>query len=215
MTQAVTLLQATEITDAPPVQAETDNSGVQIIRHRFTVQSYNQMHQTGILTEAERVELIDGEVREMSPIDPIHAATVNRLNHQLGDKTSGKVIISVQNPIRLDAYNEPQPDLAVLRWDDDFYEQRHPMPQDVLIAIEVANTSLVYDRKEKLPRYAAANIPEVWLINIGRKTVEQYTKPTDGQYTNMHVVGPGQQLTAQVINELQIAVDQIFGRQSS
>ena len=215
MLQEATLLLAVEMAHTTPIQSEIDPIGSQVMRRRFTVQAYSQMRQAGILTEDERVELIDGEVREMSPIDPIHAATVNRLNHQLADKVRGRAIISVQNPIRLDAYNEPQPDLTLLRWDNDFYEQRHPLPKDILIAMEVANTSLVYDRREKLPRYAAAGIPEVWLINIGRKTIEQYTKPADGQYTAMQVVVPGQQITAHVINELQIAVEQIFGRQSS
>ncbi len=206
---------AMPVREADPLHVEPEISSVQITRRRFSVDDYYHMLEAGILTEADRVELIDGEVCEMSPIDPIHAANVMRLDRQLQKLVGDQAIVNVQNPIRLNDHNEPQPELTVLRWNDDFYAQQHPTPADVLIAIEVANTSLVYDRKEKLPRYAEANIPEVWLVNIGRKTVEQYTKPLNGQYTAMQVVVPGQSITAQTINELQIPVDQIFGRQSS
>jgi Uma2 family endonuclease len=117
----------------------------------------------------------------------------------------------VQNPIRLDGYNEPQPDLALVRWQDDFYAHQHPTPADVLIAIEVANTSLVADREEKLPRYARAAIPEVWLVNIGRRIVEQYSQPVNGNYVTLRIVSRGQMLTAQTLAGLELPVDLIFG----
>lgn len=195
-----------------PLEPETEHVSAQIMRHKFTVDDYYQMHEVGVLTEADRVELIDGEVCEMSPIDPIHSGTLNRLNYHLNVQLRTRAIVSVQNPVRLNDNNEPLPDLAVLCWRDDFYEQTHPMPADVLIAIEVANTSLAYDRKEKLPRYAAADIPEIWLVNIARQTVEQYTKPINGQYTERLVVNRGQTLTAKTIDGVELTVDQIFGQ---
>lgn len=183
------------------------------IKHRrFSVADYYQMLATGILTENDRVELLDGEVYEMCPIDPIHAAQVDRLTRLLTKSCGEEIIVRVQNPIRLDGYNEPQPDLALVRWQDDFYATDHPTPADVLIAIEVANTSLAADRKEKLPRYAQAGIPEVWLVNIGRRVVEQYSQPLNDSYATLRIVSSGQIITAQTVAGLELLIDHIFGR---
>ncbi|MFN8487151.1 MAG: Uma2 family endonuclease [Caldilineaceae bacterium] len=192
-------------------EAEAENAAVQFTRHKFTVDDYYKMLETGILTEADRVELIDGEVCEMSPIDPIHAACIDRLNRLLNRQLGDEVIVRVQNPIRLHDYTEPIPDLALVRERDDFYEQQHPTPSEILLVIEVANTSVVSDRKEKLPRYAAANIPEVWLVNIARRTIEQYAAPAADRYTEQQVLGQGQVLTARAIENLELPIDRIFG----
>lgn len=212
---AVEVLAPTQEMVTPQAPAETagENRTAQITRHKFTIDDYYHMRKAGILTETDRVELIDGEVREMRPIDPIHAAYVDRLNRRLNRQLGEEVIVRVQNPIRLHDYTEPIPDLALVRWRDDFYEQQHPIPSEVLIVIEVANTSLVGNRKEKLPRYAAAGIPEVWLVNIARKTIEQYATPTAGQYIFQQVLGQGQVLTAQAIANLELPIDRIFGSQ--
>jgi Uma2 family endonuclease len=184
---------------------------VQVLQHRFTVSDYHRMRDSGILGEADRVELIDGEIRQMSPIDPIHAATVKRLSHHLFAAVGQRAILSVQDPVELNDLTEPQPDLALLRWDDDFYEHQHPTPADVLIVIEVANSSIDYDREEKLPRYAAAGIPEVWLVHIARQVVEQYTLPVGDDYTYRRIVKRGSMVTAQTITGIEVAVDSIFG----
>lgn len=184
---------------------------VQILQHRFTVSDYHRMRDSGILGEDDRVELIDGEIREMSPIDPIHAATVKRLSHHLFTAVGQRAILSVQDPVELNDQSEPQPDLAILRWDDDFYEHHHPTAAAVLIVIEVANSSIDYDREEKLPRYAAAGIPEVWLVHIARQLVEQYTLPVGDDYTHRHIVKRGGRLTAQTVTGIELAVDSIFG----
>jgi Uma2 family endonuclease len=188
-----------------------ESATVQVERRRFTVAEYHQMADANILTEEDRVELIDGEIRQMSPIDPVHAAGVKRLNQLLMSRLANRFIISVQDPIRLDDLNEPEPDLAILRWHDDFYEQQHPTPGDVLVLIEVANTSLVYDRTEKLPRYAAAGIAEVWLVNVARRTIEQYAHPVAGQYQVKKVLSRGMMLEAAAIPDLALTVNQIFG----
>jgi Uma2 family endonuclease len=184
---------------------------VQIIRRQFTVADYYRMLESGILNEDDRVELIDGEIREMTPINSVHTASVKRLNDLLMSRLQGRFIIGVQDPVWLDELNEPEPDLSVLRWHDDYYEQHHPRPGDILLLIEVANTSLAYDREEKLPRYATAAIPEVWLVNIALRVVEQYTQPFHGKYTLHQVLGRGAMLQAGAIPELAVPVDRIFG----
>jgi Uma2 family endonuclease len=119
---------------------------VQIARRPFTVSDYARMRETGILAEDDRVELIDGEVRLMSPIGPRHAAIVNRLSTLIRRHIGETAIVSVQNPIQLNDYTEPQPDLAILHARDDYYAHAHPRPDDIILVIEVADTSAAYDR---------------------------------------------------------------------
>lgn len=153
-----------------------------IVRRPFSVREYARMLETGILGEDDRVELIDGEVREMSPIGPLHIAIVNRLNTLLSRLVGDDAIVSVQNPILLNDYTVPQPDVALLVPRDDFYSTALAQPADVLLLIEVADSSLGYDRDEKLPRYAASNLPELWIIDVAGRSIEQYSQPRDGQY---------------------------------
>jgi Uma2 family endonuclease len=183
---------------------------VQIVRHPFTVTDYARMRETGILSEDDRVELLDGEVRVMSPIGPIHAAIVKRLNSLLNRLLPDTVILSVQDPIQLNDFSEPQPDLAILQYRDDFYAQAHPVADDVLLVIEVSDTTVDYDRDEKLPRYAQANIAEAWLIDINNFTVEQYLQPRNGKYLVKKLVERGDIISAQSIAPLHLAVDHIF-----
>jgi Uma2 family endonuclease len=183
---------------------------VQIVRHPFTVADFARMREAGILTEDDRVELIDGEVRAMSPIGPIHAAIVKRLNTLLSRSLPDTLILSVQDPIHLNDYSEPQPDLAVLQYRDDFYAQAHPVADDVLLVIEVSDTTVEYDRDEKLQRYASANIAEAWLIDVNSLVVEQYTQPRNGKYLMKKLVERGDVIAAQSIPMLQLAVDRLF-----
>jgi Uma2 family endonuclease len=183
---------------------------VQIVRHPFTVTDYARMLSTGILSEEDRVELIDGEVRVMSPIGPLHAAIVKRLNTLLGRSLPDTVIVSVQDPIQLNDYSEPQPDLAILQHRDDFYAQAHPVADDVLLVIEVSDTSVEYDRDEKLPRYANANIAEAWLIDVNNVTVEQYLQPRNGKYLVKKLLERGDTLTSVSIAALHLEIERIF-----
>ena len=182
----------------------------QIVRHPFTVADYARMLSTGILSEDDRVELIDGEVRVMSPIGPLHAAIVKRLNTLLGRLLPDTVILSVQDPIQLNDYSEPQPDLAILQYRDDFYGQAHPVADDVLLVIEVSDSSVEYDRDEKLPRYANASIAEAWLIDVNNVTVEQYLQPRNGKYLVKRLLERGDTLTAHAVAALQLDIDRIF-----
>jgi len=131
----------------------------------FSVDEYHQLVERGFLSEDSPVELIEGEVVKMSPIGSRHAGIVNRSSTYFNRVLSDIVVVSVQNPIRLNDVSEPQPDIALLRPREDFYSNSHPEPRDVLVVIEVADESL-RDRTVKLPLYARARIPQVWLIDL-------------------------------------------------
>ncbi len=179
-----------------------------VSRRRFNIEEYYRMARAGILTEDDRVELIDGEVLEMTPIGPRHAITVDRLNELLVIRLAGTAIVRVQSPIRLSDDTEPEPDLAVLRRRSG-YGEAHPTADDVLLLIEVAETSADYDRGIKLPRYARAGIPETWLVDLTGDIVEQYTGPRADQYNSKQTLERGQTISAQSIS-LSLPVDAIF-----
>jgi Uma2 family endonuclease len=151
--------------------------------HSFTVDQYHRMGEAGIFHEDDRVELIDGQIVEMSPIGPRHAGCVNRLTDLFSTLAGSVVTLSVQNPVLLGERAEPQPDFVVLRRRADGYAARHPLPADVLLLIEVADTTVEWDRKVKIPLYASALIPEVWLVNLPADTIEVYRNPQGEGYT--------------------------------
>ena len=163
----------------PPSQS---SSVLNLTVRRFTVAEYYAMAEAGILTEDDRVELIDGVIVEMSPVGSRHVGVVNGFNRALTEAVGRRAVVQVQSPIRLDDGTEPRPDLALLRDRPDFYSSSHAEPSDVLLLIEVADSSVNYDRNEKLPRYARAGIPEVWLTVLPEDVVEAHTEPTDNGY---------------------------------
>ena len=189
-------------------------SVVEIHRHLFTVDDFAHMGEAGILAEDDRVELIDGEIREMTPIGPSHAGIVDRLAEMLINRLTGKANVRIQNPIRLGSYTEPQPDLVVAMHRSDFYTGRHPEARDVLLVIEVADSSLLYDQMEKAPRYASAGIPEAWLVDVPGETVTVYTGPDPDGYTSQRLLRRGEVITSSAVVELRVAVDEIFGERS-
>jgi Uma2 family endonuclease len=150
-------------------------------RRLFTRKEYHRMGEAGILRPTERVELIRGEIVEMSPIGPRHIAFVNSLTELLIMRLGGRAVVSVQNPVALGEHSEPQPDLAVLRRRAD-YKHAEPATGDVLLLIEVADTSLAYDRRVKLRLYAESGIPEYWLIDASAETVEVHRRPRPDGY---------------------------------
>lgn len=182
-----------------------------IVRHRFTAVEYEQMVRAGILTDDDRVELIEGEIIEMSPIGEKHAACVNRLNEMLILKLSGRAIVAVQNPVRIGDESVPQPDVAVVKRRDDFYARNHPRPTDVLLVIEVADTSQEKDRDVKLPLYARAGIAEAWLIDLQKGTVEVCRKPARDGYSEVRTATRADQIAPSVFPDVEIAIDQILG----
>lgn len=184
---------------------------VQIARRAFSVTDYYRMTESGILSEADRVELLDGEVIEMSPIGSRHAGAVNRLTELLIRLLAGSAVVAVQNPIRLDDYSEPQPDLTVSRARADYYTESHPTPDDVLLVIEVADTSVEFDRAVKLPLYATAQLPEVWIVNLLEDCVEVYSQPANDGYQKSQTFTRGEALAAHTIPNLTLKVDTILG----
>lgn len=184
---------------------------VQIAKHWFTVAEYNRMGETGILKEDDRVELIEGEIIEMSPIGRRHAACVGRLTNLFSRLLADRAIVWIQNPIVLNDYTEPQPDVALLVRREDFYERSLPAPDDVLLVVEVADTTLEYDRQIKVPLYARALISEVWIVNLSDEQVEVYTRPTDGAYQNVRRHGRGETINSADALGLTLNVDEIFG----
>ena len=184
---------------------------VEVHRHRFTVEEFAHMGEAGIFAADDRVELIDGEILAMAPIGPPHAALVDRLAELLISRLAGRANVRIQNPIRLGGYSEPQPDLVVARRRPDYYADRHPDARDVLIVIEVAESSLLYDQVEKAPRYAAAGIPEAWLVDVPGDTLTVYTGPSPDGYAEERLLRRGEKIASTVVAELRISVDEIFG----
>jgi Uma2 family endonuclease len=151
-------------------------------KHRLTRDEYYRMAETGILAPDARVELVEGEIIDMAPIGSPHAARVSRLAKIFTLALAERAIVNVQNPLVLNEYSEPEPDITVLRYREDFYAGGHPRPEDVLLVIEVADTSLQYDRDVKLPLYAAHGIPEYWLVDLpasGWSSIASRTRRTN------------------------------------
>jgi Uma2 family endonuclease len=185
---------------------------VQLARRLFTVDDYYRMAEAGILNEDDRVELIEGEIIEMTPIGSPHASIVRRFEALFSQLvTNERAMISAQNPVRLSDFSEPQPDIALLRWRSDYYASVHPGPADVLLLVEVADTSIEYDREVKLGLYAQAGISEVWIVDIGSHAVEVYREPSVHGYESVVTAGPGQQVSPAAFPELQISIEQILG----
>jgi len=155
-------------------------------RHRLDVDAYYKMAEAGILTRADRVELIDGEIIDLPPIGSPHAAIARRLNRLFARAAAEEIVlVSQRNPLRLDAYNEPEPDLMLLRPRADDYRASHPGGADVLLLVEISDSSLAYDRGRKLSLYAKFKVPAVWIIDIAGSTIEIYRQPQDGAYSSM------------------------------
>src|SRR5437762_12335179 len=177
---------------------------VQYQKRFFNVDEYYRMAEVGLLSADDRVELIEGEIVEMSPIGKTHGGTVKRSNNFLNRELGDALIVSVQDPIRLNDFSEPQPDLALLKPRKDFYANSHPAPEDVLVVIEVADTSVDYDRNVKLPLYARAGIPEAWLVVLPKDVVEVHSEPKNGKYTKVQRLKRGKTLTSSSVTGLSL-----------
>jgi Uma2 family endonuclease len=151
-------------------------------RHRLTVEEYNRMGEAGIFHPEARTELIDGEIIDMAPPGSRHAGTVNQLDSLLQAVVGPNAIVLVQNPIWLGRYSEPQPDLALAKPRRNFYRSAHPQPDDLLLVVEVADSSLRFDRDVKAALYARHVVPEVWLIDVRAKRLARYRNPASGVY---------------------------------
>ncbi len=174
-------------------------------KHRFSVKEYYRMAETGVLPSNARVELLNGEIIDMSPIGPFHGGITKYLSKIFFGAAQGRWITQVQDPVRLDDYSEPEPDIALLKPISDFYRKRHPQPEDVFLLIEVSDTSLEADLEQKLPAYGRAGIVEVWIVNLNAATVEIYREPNFTGYGSKAVLRAGDQ--AQPLAFPDVAVD--------
>lgn len=177
---------------------------VEITRRRFTVEEYYRLLDVGILREDDRVELIEGEIIEMSPMKPRHANTITKSTNRLVPLVLPDAMVSVQCPIQVGTRSLPEPDLAIVRTERP--SDVHPAPADIFVAVEVADSSLEYDRTIKLPLYAAAGIPETWLYNLSNDTIERHSEPRDGRYTQITIFGRGDTLTSVALPALTLPV---------
>lgn len=177
----------------------------------FTVSEYHRMAEAGIFTEDDRVELIEGEIVAMSPIGPRHAACVKKMAGLIRDLLSGKpVVVGVQDPVRLSDDSEPQPDLSIVRTRDDFYAAGHPGPEDVLLLIEVADASVIYDRNTKIPLYARSGIREVWLVDLVTNAVEVHSLPSGSGYSHTQRFERGATVTSTELPDLRMEAAEIL-----
>ena len=182
-----------------------------VTRRPLTVAEYHRMGEAGILTEDDRVELIEGQLIAMSPIGSDHSGTVNSLTRLLVLAVGDRGVVAVQNPVQLDDLSEPQPDFSVLKPRDDDYRRATPRPHEVLLIIEVAHSSLAYDRAIKRSLYARHGIPEFWIVNIAGGVVEACRKPVGDDYASVSQAGRDATLEPELLPGVIIQVGALFG----
>lgn len=188
-----------------------DEEAVVLTRHKLTVDDYYRMAEAGILGKDDRVELIDGEIIDMAPIGQVHAAVVNGLTRALVMACGEKAIVSTQNPVRVNRLNEPQPDFAVFRPRADFYATgERPGPADTLLVVEVADSSLRFDTKVKLPLYARSAIPEVWIVDLPGRVLHAYRRPAGDAYGETATHQAGETLALALAPEIVVRLDLMF-----
>lgn len=184
---------------------------VEAREHRFTVDDFHRMAETGILSPNDRLELIDGVVIEMTPTYPPHASTVKRLAKALFSLLADRATIGVQDSIVLHDRSQPVPDLSVARYRDDFYGSAHPRPEDLHFLVEVADSSTERDRREKIPRYASAGVPEMWLVVLPDDRIEVHRDARGETYATVEVLHRGDAVAPRDFPDAELSVDEILG----
>ena len=184
-------------------------------RLKLTVAQYRLMGERGILPPGKRVELIDGEIIEMAPIGPPHAGTLNRLIDLLVGLCHGRAVISPQHPLELGPHDEPQPDLCVLRRRESFYADRHPTAADVLLLIEISDSTLGYDRSTKLALYARSGVQSYWIVDVRDRAVVVFSQPSPAGYGNEQRLRAGDRIAlgapGSELHDIEIDVAAVVG----
>lgn len=189
-----------------------DTMALTFRRRRFTLDEYHRMGEAGILGEDDRVELIEGEIIEMSPIGSRHAGTVARIQHIFSTRLGDRVVVWTQNPLLLARHqSEPQPDVVLLAPRADFYAGRLPEPPDVRLLVEVADSSLLYDRRTKLPLYARAGVVEAWLVDLEASRIEIHRGPAGTRYRDVQTPRAGEQFSPAAYPDLIITLGDLLG----
>jgi Uma2 family endonuclease len=178
--------------------------------HRFSAEEYHRLGKLGFLAPDARVELIDGAIHDMSPIGPNHSGVVIRLIQFFGLKAKKRWLVSSQNPVGLDNYSEPQPDIVLLKPAPDDYVSHHPTPDDVFLLIEVADSSLDFDRGKKLQVYARSGIAEFWIVNLPDSVIEVYREPNFTGYEKKTVVRAGEKATLSAFPNVAVDVAELL-----
>jgi Uma2 family endonuclease len=181
--------------------------GTEISRRLFTVHDYHRMVSAGILFEDDRVELIRGEILTMSPIGPPHNGAVLRASNGLFPIVGTRAIVGVQGSICLDDWDEPQPDIFLLRPRDDFYTTQHARPSDILLIIEIADSSLDYDRTVKVSLYAETGVPEYWVADIINDCVWAYSEARDKAYRSIREFHRGESIVPELLPDYRVPID--------
>lgn len=184
---------------------------IQQPHYRFTRAEYHKMVDAGILHEDSPVELIEGEILQMSPIGRKHRSHVDRLTALFVLALQGRAIVRIQSSVVLDDANEPEPDVVLLRWREDFYGDADETPEDVLLIIEVADTSEAYDRRTKGPLYARHGIPEYWILNLNRDQLMVLRDPAPDGYATTRIYRRGESVNPLAFPELTVAVNDLLG----
>jgi len=177
---------------------------------RLTVDEYMQMAQAGIIDEDERVELLDGVIVRMSPINPPHAYVVSTIAHVFDRLVPEGAAVRTQCPVQLSRYSLPEPDIAIVQGPLRAYARRHPEPGEIFLIIEVADSSLRKDRMLKLPLYATAGIPETWIVDLVHKQFLVHRKPVAGSYTDITVHQAGEVIAPLAFPEARIEIASLF-----
>ena len=183
---------------------------VELNPRKFTVDEYYRMAEVGILRPDERVELIDGEIILMAPIGHLHNSGVDRLTHYFAQQNRGHYIVRSQGSVRLDEGAEPEPDIVLLTFREDFYAHAQAGPADILLVIEVSDTTMAYDRGVKLILYAQANIPETWIMNLDENCIETFTEPGAEGYAQHTIYRRGDTISPSTLPDVEFAVDDLL-----
>jgi len=184
---------------------------VQTQKRLFTVQEYHLMSEAGVFANHERVELIEGEIIQMAAIGTRHASCVKRLNRRFSVIPEEITILGVQDPIQLTERTEPQPDVVLLQPRADYYETAHPIPSEVLLLVEVSDSTVNFDRDVKVPNYARSGIQEVWLWDLEANCLEVYREPTANGYTSIQKFERGEIVSPLAFPDFQVSVNLILG----
>lgn len=193
---------------AEPVEM---NAEVKVNRHKFKVDDYLRIVELGVMGEDTRVELIWGELVEMSPINIAHTSTNKRLISLLTSQLGKRIVLGVQDPVQIGEDSLPLPDISVLKPRVDFYSERQPGPDDILFFIEVADSSLRFDQRVKAKLYGAASIADYWIINLPERQIEVYREPQPDGYRTVTRYKPGESISPLAFPDASLNVDDIIG----
>jgi Uma2 family endonuclease len=183
----------------------------EVAKKLFTVDEYYRMGQAGIFHPEARLELIEGEIIEMSPVGDRHIGCVNRATALFSTRLAGKVVVSVQNAVRLSRYTEPQPDIVLARPRKDYYSTRRILPRDTFLVIEISDSTIRYDRNRKMPLYAKSRVPELWIENLQENVILVYRNPAPETFATSLVFTRGQSISMAAFPEIVFKVDELLG----